>query len=101
MKSHLSRQHEMPAALDALGKNYEAKYKSMLEENAVLKKQLEQIKGELVKTRTDLVQALDEGLKKYAEINRLNGEMQKMGLIIAFRDSFIKEKLGITMPLPS
>jgi hypothetical protein len=101
MKCHLGRQHETPAALDAIGKDYEAKLKSFREDIVNLEKRLDQIESEKLKVQMQLVQALEEGVEKTSRITDLDRDIQKMALLIAVRDRLIKEKLGITMPLPS
>lgn len=47
MKWHVAHRHEVPAALDALGKDYEAKTTSLKEENSQLKQKLGQLQEQL------------------------------------------------------
>jgi len=100
MKWHIAHRHEIPTAFDALGKDYEAKTTNLLEENAALKKKLEQIERELEQTKMVLIQEQGERLKEAAQIEKLNKDLQKAILVIAVRDQIIKERLNIEMPNP-
>jgi len=100
MQWHLVHRHETPSALEALGKDYEAKVTNLLEENNLLKKKVEQFERELEQAQLILIQEQGEGLKETAEILRLNNDIQKMAMVIVSRDNFIKEKMNIEMPNP-
>lgn len=100
MKWHIAYRHETPAAFDALGKDYESKITNLQEENALLKKKLEQLDGELHKTQITLIQEKAENKEKTAQVLKLNNDIQKMVTMIAVRDSLIKERLNIEMPNP-
>lgn len=100
MKWHIAYRHEVPAAFDALGKDYEAKVTSLSEENALLKKKIEQLEKDLAQANVALIQEQAERLKEATEVMRLNNDFQKAAIAIAARDHFIKEKLNIDMPNP-
>jgi len=100
MNWHLVHRHEIPAALDALGKKYEAKLSGLEEENTQLKKKVEQLEWELERNVIELVHEKKAKLELYAHISELNARLQKAVIVIAGRDSFIKEKLNIDMPDP-
>ncbi len=100
MKWHIAHRHEIPNAFDALGKDYETKTTSLLEENALLKKKVKQLEMALEQTNIDLMQERGETLIKATEVMKLNNDIQKMAMAIALRDTLIKVRLNIEMPLP-
>ncbi len=100
MKWHIAHRHEIPNAFDALGKDYETKTTSLLEENTLLKKKVKQLEMALEQTQIDLLQEQGEKLKAAAEVMKLNNDIQKMAMAIALRDILIKERLNIERPNP-
>ena len=100
MKWHIAHRHEIPTAFDALGKDYETKTTSLLEENALLKKKVEDLEMALGQAKIDLMQERTEKLIKATEVIKLNNYIQTMAMAIAIRDSIIKERLNIEMPNP-
>jgi len=98
MNWHLSHRHEIPAALDALGKEYEAKASALEKENSQQKKKVEQLEWELERDVVELVEEKKEKLELHAQISELNSRLQKAILKIAARDLLIKAKLNIDMP---
>lgn len=100
MKWHVAHGHEIPAALDALGKEYEAKVANLNEENTMLKKKVEQIERELEQTKMALIREQGKRLEEAAQVAKLDKDLQKVILKIAARDEFIKQRLGIDMPNP-
>lgn len=97
---HLAHRHEIPAAIDALGKEYEAKTTALKEENAQLKKKVEQLTWELERNLTELVQEKKEKLQLHKQISELRLQSEKATMKLAMRDILIKEKLGIDMTEP-
>jgi len=95
---HLAHRHEIPAAIDALGKKYEAKLSALEEETSQLKKQVEQLEWELERNLIELAEEKKAELELYARISELEARFQKAVMIIANRDILIKEKLNIDMP---
>jgi hypothetical protein len=100
MKWHIAHRHEIPNAFDALGKDYETKTTSLLEENALLKKKVKQLEMALEQAKIDLMQERAERLIKATEVMKLNNDIQTMAMAIAIRDNLIKERLNIEMPNP-
>ena len=100
MKWHIAHRHEIPNAFDALGKDYETKATSLLEGNALLKKQVKELEMALEQTKIDLMQERGEKLKEATEVMKLNNAIQKMAIAIVFRNNLIKERLNIDMPNP-
>ena len=100
MKWHIAHRHEIPNAFDALGKDYETKTTSLLEENALLKKKVKQLEMALEQAKIDLMQERAEKLIKATEVMKLNNYIQTMAIAIVFRDKLIKDKLNIEMPNP-
>lgn len=100
MKWHLAHKHEIPAAIDALGKDYEAKASALEKENSQLKKQVEQLMWELEKDEVELVKEKELKLQLIKQISELRLQSEKATMKLAMRDILIKEKLGIDMPPP-
>jgi len=100
MNWHLAHKHEIPAALDALGKKYGAKLSALEKENSQLNKQVEQLVWELERDEVALVEAKKEKLQLHNQISELNMKLQKAIMMLAARDILIKEKLNIDMPEP-
>lgn len=100
MKWHLAHRHEIPAAFDALGKDYEAKAANLLEEKATLKKKLEQLESELQETRVALIREQAEKAEAIAKVVDLNKNLDKAAMALAVRDGIIKQRLNIDMPNP-
>ena len=100
MKWHLSHKHEIPTALDALGKDYEAKTANLNQKNALLKKKVEQIEMELEQTKMALIREQEKRLEETAQVAKLDKDLQKAILKIAVRDEIIKQRLGIGTPNP-
>ena len=100
MKWHIAHRHEIPNAFDAIGKDYETKTTSLLEENALLKKKVKQLEMALGQAKIDFMQERTEKLIKATEVMKLNNDIQTMAMAIALRDHLIKERLNIEMPNP-
>ncbi len=100
MNWHIAHRHEIPTAFDVLGKDYDAKVTNLQEENALLKKKVEDLERELGQAKIDLMQERTEKLKEAAEVMKLNNYIQTMAIAIVFRDNLIKERLNIEMPNP-
>lgn len=100
MKWHVIHRHEIPNVFDALGKDYEEKTKSLIEENAFLERKVQILDLELQKTRIDLLKEQSEKALESAEVVKLSKDMQKMAMALVVRDSLIKEKLNIELPDP-
>jgi len=100
MKWHVAHRHEVPAALDALGKDYEAKTKSLQEENTQLKQRVDQIERELEYTEVASLKEKAAKLAANAEIEQLNKDLLKMTIALAARDVMIQEKLNIPVKDP-
>ena len=100
MKWHLIHRHEIPAAFDALGKEYDAKVSALEQENGQLKKKVEQLEWELERDEIALVQEKKAKLELYAQISELNTKFQKALTMLAARDTLIKAELNIDMPEP-
>jgi cell division septum initiation protein DivIVA len=100
MKWHVAHRHEVPAALDALGKDYEAKTRSLQEENTQLKQRVDQIERELEYTEVASLKEKAAKLAANAEIEQLNKDLLKMTIALAARDVMIQEKLNIQIKDP-
>jgi DNA repair exonuclease SbcCD ATPase subunit len=101
MKWHLAHRHEIPAATDALGKEYGAKTAALEEEISELKKQVEQLMWELEKDEVELVKEKEVKGELIKKISELEARFQKALIYIAGRDALIKAKLNIDMPEPN
>lgn len=100
MKWHISHRHEIPAAFDALGKDYEAKIANLNQENALQKKKVEKLEKQLQETEIALMREKAEKMVETAKVVELNNATQKMIMMITVRDILIKERLNIEMPNP-
>jgi thermostable 8-oxoguanine DNA glycosylase len=100
MKWHIAHRHEIPTAFDALGKDYDAKVTNLQEENALLKKKVEDLEMALGQAKIDFMQERTEKLIKATEVMKLNNDIQTMAMAIALRDNLIKVRLNIEMPNP-
>ena len=100
MKWHIAHQHEIPAAFDTLGKQYEAKTVSLQEENDRLRKKLDQIQRELEETRLTLIEEKAARIEVIAEIARLRADLNKAMFGLASRDHILQEKLNIQLESP-
>jgi len=100
MKWHVAHRHEVPAALDALGKDYEAKTASLKEENSQLKQKLDQLQVELSLIKVTLLEEKAEKLEALTQIQRLEQERDKTIMALAARDIILRDKLNIELPNP-
>jgi len=100
MKWHLAHRHEVPAALDALGKDYEAKTASLKEENSQMKQELAQVREELSLNKMALSVEKEEKLEVFKQMQRLKQELGKAIEELVVRDMILKDKLNIEMPNP-
>ena len=107
MMWHISRRHEAPQALEALGKNYEGKLVGLQNENTInskengdLKSKLETTTLELTKARVDMCKEVTRNIKMMQRIQRLHGNISRLLLALVVRDELIKQRLGIILPVP-
>ncbi|MFC1938167.1 hypothetical protein ACFLWH_00685 [Chloroflexota bacterium] len=100
MKWHIAHRHEIPTAFDVLGKDYDVKVTNLREENALLKKKMEDFERKLSQAEIALIKEQAEELKNIAETIKLNSDIKTIAMAIAIRDNLIKEKLNIEMPNP-
>jgi hypothetical protein len=101
MKWHLAHKHEIPVALDAIHKDYDAKTTALEEENAQLKKKIKQMQQDIELNLIELVEEKKAKLELHARISELDDRFQKAVIMIIARNSFIKEKLNVDMPEPT
>lgn len=100
MKWHVAHRHEVPAALDALGKDYEAKTASLKEENSQLKQKLNQLQEELSLIKVALSEEKAEKLEAITQKQRLEQERDKTIMALVVRDKILQDKLNIELPNP-
>jgi len=100
MKWHISHRHEIPAAFDALGKDYKAEITNLNQEIVLKNKKAEQLEKELQETQIALMREKAEKIAANAKIAELENTIQKMMMMIAVRDILIKERLNIELPNP-
>jgi septal ring factor EnvC (AmiA/AmiB activator) len=100
MKWHISHRHEIPAAFDALGKDYKAEITNLNQEIVLKNKKAEQLEKELQETQIALMREKAEKIAANAKIAELENAIQKMMMMIAVRDILIKERLNIELPNP-
>lgn len=100
MKWHVAHRHEVPAALDALAKDYEAKTRSLQEQNDQLKQRVDELERQLEYAEVASLQERAAKLAANAEIEQLNKDLLKVTIALAARDVVIQEKLNIQMKDP-
>ena len=100
MKWHVAHRHEMPNALDALGKQYETKTLNQQEENAFLRRDNERLTRELDQAKLDLLKEKGDRLIQVNENLRLHEEIRKGAMMILARDMVLKQRLNIELPNP-
>jgi len=100
MKWHVAHRHEVPAALDALGKDYEAKTASLKEENSQVKQKLDQLQEELSLIKVALSEEKAEKLEAITQKQRLEQERDKTIMALVVRDKILQDKLNIELPNP-
>jgi len=67
MKWHVTHRHELPASLDALGKDYETKVEILKDENFQLKQKLEQLQEKLSLIKVALSEEKAEKLEAFTQ----------------------------------
>ena len=100
MKWHIAHRHEVPAAFDALGKDYEVKTASLKEENSQLKQELEQLREQLLLVQATLSEEKVEKLDAFNQIQRLEQERDKTIMALVVRDKILKDQFNIELPNP-
>ena len=100
MKWHVTHRHEVPAALDALGKDYEAKTASLKEETSQLKQKLDQLQKELSLIKVTLSEEKAEKLVAITQRQQLEQERNKTIEALIVRDMILKDQLNIELPNP-
>ena len=100
MKWHVAHRHEVPAALDALGKDYEAKTTSLKEENSQLKQKLNQLQKELSLIKVALSEEKAAKLEALKQMQRLELERDKTIMALVVRDKILQDQLNIELPNP-
>ena len=100
MKWHVAHRHEVPAALDALGKDYEAKTASLKEKNSQLKQKLDQLQVELSLIKVALSEEKAEKLEALTQRQRLEQERDKTIMALVVRDKILRDQLNIELPNP-
>ena len=100
MKWHLAHRHEIPAAFDALGKDYESKTANLQEENSRLQNKLEHLNRDLDNAKISLLGEYEERAKSLAQVVQLHNDLQKAIIAIAACSKILKEELNIDMPNP-
>ncbi len=100
MKWHLTHRHEVPAALDALRKDYENKNTSLKDENSHMKQELTQFQEELSLTKVALSEEKTAKLEAFKHKQQLQQELNKAIVELVLRDKILKDKFNIELPNP-
>ena len=95
MKWHIAHRHEIPAAFDTLGKDYEAKTASLQDENIWLKEASGKLEKKLEETSAELAKEKVARLEAEARVLQLTNERNIALTAMVIQDILIKEKLGI------
>jgi hypothetical protein len=99
MKWHIAHKHEIPAAFDALGKDYQAEIAKLTEDNGQIKKRAEQLESELNQTKLDLLREQAAVAEKEVQIMKQSKEMWDLGMAYSMQKYILKERLNIEVPL--
>jgi len=96
MKWHVTHRHELPASLDALGKDYETKVAILKDENF----QLKQFQEELSLIKVALSEEKAEKLEAFTQKQQLEQERDKVIMALVVRDQILQDQLNIELPNP-
>ena len=97
---HIAHRHEVPAALDTLARDYEARTTDLQQDNANLSTSLNQIQRDLKASRVSLMREMTAELEARIRIQHLEADIRKMAIELVARDHVLKVKLGIELPNP-
>jgi len=100
MEWHIVHTHDIPTAIDTLGKDYEAKTISLQNDNAQLKQKLGELDTELKSTEVKLLAETAAKLEAHAQVLQLTAERDKAIVAMAVRDHIIQEKLHMQLKNP-
>ncbi len=100
MKWHIAHRHEIPAAFDTLGRDYEAKTVSLQDENIRLKQESDDLEKKLRETTADFIMEKTARLEAEARVQQLAKERDKAILAMVIRGHILEEKLGIRLENP-
>ena len=107
MMWHVSRRHEAPQALEALGKTYEEKADKLRKdnftkthENNELKTKLDNATMELANTNINLIKEREKNITLMSQIRKMTDYQTELVIALALRDVILKEYSGIKLPIP-
>jgi len=107
MMWHVSRRHEAPQALEALGKNYEEKVDKLRQDNVAqarenndLKSELDDTKTKLLNTTINLTKEQEENITLMSQISKMTDLQTRLITALALRDVILRECSGIKLPIP-
>jgi len=107
MMSHLSRQHETPQAMEALGKTFEEKRaedrrgKAESEQEASeLKVKLDDMTKKFMLVTADLPGLYEENATLRLQVQNLTKDFNKLFLAFLGREKILRERFGVDLPNP-
>ncbi len=107
MMWHVSRRHEAPQALEALGKNYDEKLDKLRKDNLTQAREIDDLKTKLDDANSRLVnknQCIIEQQKQNTilmlHIHKMSNNQALLLIALAVRDQILQQRLGIKLPNP-
>lgn len=98
MKWHLAHKHELPAAMDAIGKNYEVKIEESQTQNDRLKLELEKTKALLQSTQMSLLSQAAAKNKALLDNQHLVNLVTELMINITALSSLVESRFGVKVP---
>ena len=107
MMGHVSRSHEAPQALEALGKTYDGKLDELRKENATQAQEIKDLKTKLEDTRRSLsnttlllIKEQEKNVTLMLQIRNMDHDQRRLVIAYVVRDQILKERYGVTLPDP-
>ncbi len=107
MMWHVSRRHEAPQALEALGKNYDEKLDKLRKDNLTQAREIDDLKTKLDDANSRLVnknQCIIEQQKQNTilmlHIRKITNDETWLIIALVARDQILQQRLGIKLPSP-
>lgn len=107
MMWHVSRRHEAPQALEALGKNYQEKLDELrkdnfrqAQENSALKNKLDETMRKQINSDLRIIKELEQNITLTVRIRKMTDDQGRLAMALVVRDQILQQRLGITLPNP-
>jgi galactokinase len=107
MMWHVSRRHEAPQALEALGKNYNEKLDKLRKDNFTQAQEINDLKTKLDDTTMKLMNAnmnvakeIQHNIDLMLQIRNMTDDQRRLAIAFVARDQILQQRLGIKLPNP-